>query len=62
MGSAVLMLGEQPGKGEGALGLLQENEAQKQAVWALCLSGAGGRMGASGAGWGMQRQTICTQH
>ena len=46
MGSVILTLGE----GEGALGLLQEDTAQKPAVCISCLLQAGGRMGASGGG------------
>jgi hypothetical protein len=50
MGSAILKLGEGPGKGEGALGLLQEDAAQKPVGWREDSSfwlggGRGGRVG-----------------
>jgi hypothetical protein len=62
MGSAILMLGEEPGKGEDASCLLQEDAAQKPAVCVSQLPWAGGGMGASGGQQGTQRQTVCTQH
>jgi hypothetical protein len=50
MGSAILKLGEGPGKEEGALGLLQKDAALKPAVCISYLPWAGGRMGAFGGG------------
>ena len=48
MGSAIVTLGEQPGKKEGALGLLQEDAAQKPTLCIWCLPWAGGKMRTSG--------------
>jgi hypothetical protein len=50
MDSAILTLGERPGKGQRALGLLQEDTAQKPVVCVSCLLRAGGRIGTSGRG------------
>jgi hypothetical protein len=62
IGSAILTLEERPGKGEGALGLLQEDTAQKPAVCISCLLQAGGRMGASGRDGAGNTEANCTQH
>ena len=42
MGTAILTLKEQPGEGEGAPDLLQEDEAQKSTVCISCFGGLKG--------------------